>query len=74
MVPQWLSSLFWPLLFPDGPSPAVFVKEWLELPGTEDLILPGQLGTNLFKGLPNTTVLAFRIEFYPASALDANTM
>ena len=63
VVPKWLSSPFWPLPFPDGASPAVFVKEWLELPRTDNLILPGKLGANLFKGLPNTSVLALRIEF-----------
>ena len=60
VVPQWLSSPFWPLLFPDGISPEVFVREWLELPRTETLILPGQLGASLFKGLPNTPMLALR--------------
>ena len=64
VVPQWLSSPFWPLLFPDGVMPAEFVKEYMELPCTETLILPGQLGTSLFKGLPNTPVLALRIEFH----------
>ena len=73
MVPQWLSSPFWPLLFPDGTSPATFVKEWLELPRTENLIMPGCQGASLFKGLPNTPVLALRIQFYPVSALDVNT-
>ena len=63
VVPQWLSSPFWPLLFPDGASPAVFVKEWLELPRTDNLILPSKPGANLFKSLPNISVLALRIEF-----------
>ena len=63
VVPQWLSSPFWPLLFPNGTSPAAFVKEWVELPRTENLIMPGHLGVSLFKGLPNTLVLALRIEF-----------
>ena len=65
VVPQWVSSPFWPLLFPDGTSPATFVKEWLELPRTENLIMPGSQGASLFKGLPNTPVLALRIQFYP---------
>ena len=51
VVPQWLLSPFWPLLFPDGIDPAEFVKEYMELPKTETLILPGQLGTSLFQGL-----------------------
>ena len=52
-------------LFPDGIDPTEFVKEYMELPKTETLILPGQTGTSLFQGLPNTPVLAFRIKFEP---------
>ena len=69
VVPQWPSSPFWPLLFPDGVTPAKFVKECLELTKTKTLILPGQLGSSLFKGLPNTPVLALRVEFQPAVTL-----
>ena len=72
VVSQWSSSPFWPLLFPDDVTPAKFVKECLELTRTKTLILPSQLGTSLFKSLPNTLVLALRVEFQPASALGTN--
>ena len=60
---------FWPLLFHDGVTSAKFVKECLELRRTEILILPGQLGASLFKGLLNALVLALGVEFQPVSAL-----
>ena len=63
IVPQWLSSPFWPLLFPNGMDPADFVIGCCELPSSEELILPGQSGKSLFRGLPNTPVLALRLNF-----------
>ena len=63
IIPQWLSSPFWPLLFPDGLTPADFVVGVIVLPNSDTLFLPGQSGANLFKGLPNTPVLALRLVF-----------
>ena len=63
IIPQWFSSPFWPLLFPDGFMPAEFVEGVIELPISDTLILPGQSGANLFKGLPNTPMLALRLIF-----------
>ena len=63
ITPQWPSAPFWPLLFPNGWDPVDFVADWLELPSSETLFLPGQLGSNLFYGLPNTPVLALRLQF-----------
>lgn len=63
IIPQWISAPYWPLLFPNGWDPANFVSDLLELPTSEELFLPGQLGSNLFEGLPNTPVLALRLEF-----------
>ena len=60
ITPQWPSAPFWPLLFPNGWD---FVVDWLELPSSETLFLPGQLGSNLFYGLLNTPVLALRLQF-----------
>ena len=54
IVPQWLSSPFWPLLYPNGSDPADFITSWLELPRSNELILPGHSGANLFNGYPNT--------------------
>lgn len=63
IIPQWPSSPFWPLLFPDGITPANFVVGRIVLPSSETLFLPGFSGANLFKGVPNTPVLALRLEF-----------
>ena len=63
IVLQWLSSPFWPLFFPDEADPADFVVEYCELPSSKELILPGQSGNSLLKGLPNTPVLTFRLNF-----------
>ena len=49
MVSQWISSPFWPLLFPNGVDPANFVVEYVVLPNSEMLILPRQSGTRYLK-------------------------
>ena len=63
ITPQWVSSPFWPLLFPDGANPIDSVVGIAELPNSETLLLPGETGHNLFKGIPNTPVLALRLDF-----------
>ena len=63
IVPQWISSPFWPLLFADGINPIKSVVGIAELPNSEALFLSGPTGQNLFKGLPNTPVLAVRLDF-----------
>ena len=43
IIPQWVSSPFWPLLFTDGVDPAGFIVTWTELPLIDELsskILP----------------------------------
>ena len=65
IVFQWLSAPFWPLLFPNGWDPADYVVGWIELPSGTELILPGLTGASLFKGPPNTPVLAIRINCGP---------
>ena len=62
VVPQWLSSPFWPLLYPNGTDPTDFITNWLELLRSDELILSGHLGANLFNGYPNTPVLAIRLD------------
>ena len=52
IVPQWVSAPFWPLLFPNGVDPAGFILEWLELPLSDVLILPGYSGAKLFPAFP----------------------
>ena len=63
VVPKWLSSPFWPLLFPDGTNPAWFVQDCIELPRSHTLFLPGRSGSNLFHGISNTLVLALHMNF-----------
>ena len=46
VIPKWLSSPFWTLLFPDGLEPAEFVAAWIELPLYDKLILPGMPGSS----------------------------
>jgi len=46
------------LVFPDGDHRAQFV-----LGIREPLLIPGRSGFNLFKGTPNTPVLALRLNF-----------
>ena len=62
IVPQWLSSPLWPILFPNGTEPADFILECLELPCGDGLILPGSSGASLFHGLSNTPVLAIQFQ------------
>ena len=64
IIPQWPSAPFWPLLFPNGSDPADYAVGRIVLPSSETLFLPGPLGTNLFKGAPNTSMLALRLEFH----------
>ena len=63
IVPCWYSAPFWPLIFPDGNSPAGFIHEIQELLQQARLFLPQRSGSVLFKGIPNTKVLALRLDF-----------
>ena len=63
IVPCWRSAPFWPVLFPDGVTPAKFIQNVQELPQREGLFIPQRSGAVLFKGTPNTKVLALYINF-----------
>lgn len=63
IVPCWQSAPFWPVLFPDGSIPAQFIQKMRELPQREGLFVPQRSGAVLFKGVPNTKVLALYIKF-----------
>ncbi|XP_065915901.1 uncharacterized protein [Dysidea avara] len=63
VIPKWVSAPFWPLIFPNGTNPAQFVKEVRELPKVEGLFVEGRSGCNLFKGVPNTPVIALRLKW-----------
>jgi len=51
------------LLFPNGVDPVDFVMGLLTPPISQELILPGFTGANLFTGTPNTPVLAVKVDF-----------
>lgn len=64
VVPEWPSALFWPLLCQQGGGFHKFVVDVMVLPSSSELIVSGRSGANLFKnGMPNTNVLALRIDF-----------
>ena len=64
VVPEWLSSPYWPMLCPDGLHLWGFVHMWTHIPPSADTMLPGRRGANIFKaGQPNTAVLALRLDF-----------
>ena len=62
IVPEWLSAPFWPMLFPGG-EPAPFILMIRILTASEFEITPGRLGSSLFKGIPNTNLLAICFQF-----------
>ncbi len=63
IVPEWPSAWFWPLLY-EGHSYRRFVVGVRCLPLMESLVVPGKRGGSLFKsGVPNTNVLALRVDF-----------
>ena len=64
VVPEWPSAVFWPLLCDNESSFAEFVVDSMYLPLSHGLIVKGKAGADLFKdGIPNTSVLALRLDF-----------
>ena len=61
IVPRWPSAPFWPLIFSDGCARAPFITEEKILDCSPHLVVPGQSGSSLFKGTPNTDFLALRV-------------
>ena len=53
----------WPILFPEEGKLASFVVLVRVLTVDEFSIYPGRLGSSLFKGTPNTNILAVRLQF-----------
>ena len=58
VVPRWVSALFWPMLHLDGIHTVGFVRWVYELPCVDLSFKACPSGSNLFKGVPNTPVLA----------------
>ena len=63
VVPEWPSAPFWPKLFPEVGRPAKFFKDVQVLTPVEFTIFPGRRGSSLFKGPPNTNIMALRLVF-----------
>lgn len=63
VVPKWPSAPFWPMIFTKGEVPEKFVLEVIHLAVNVDTVLPGRSGGTLFKGEPNTGMLALRLNF-----------
>ena len=62
--PIWQKQAWWPLVCPDGVHFAPWVVDWVELPRSADLFLPGQGRSNEEGvGLPDFRVLALRADF-----------
>ena len=63
VVPEWPSAPFWPILFPEKVKFAPFVVLIRVLTAAEFSMYPGRLGSSLFKGTPNTNMLAIHLQF-----------
>ena len=67
LVPKWPSAPFWPMLFNNegrGRLPGLLDTESIDK--SQVVICPGRSGNNLFKGNPNTDLLAIRLNFNKA--------
>ena len=62
VVPRWPLAPFWPMLFPDGCTQAPFVIGEKTLDRSTHLVVAGHSDGNLFKGAPNTDLLALRLD------------
>ena len=54
---------FWPMFFPDGCTRAPFITEEKILHQSPHLVVTGLSGGSLFKGTPNTDLLAVRLVY-----------
>ena len=63
VIPEWPSAPFWLILFSEEGKLAPFVVLVRVLTVDEFSIYPGRLGSSLFKGTPNTNMLAVHLQF-----------
>ena len=63
VVPLWRSASFWPLLCVDRHQLSPFIHDWADIPLSGDTLIPGKQGSTLFKGMPNTRILALKFDF-----------
>ena len=67
VIPLWTSAAWWPLITTDGTQPEEFVRDWVEIPPSEDMFLPAMSGSSVFSGIPSYRVLALRVSFSSSS-------
>ena len=63
IVPEWMSAVFWPMLFLSGSTNSWFILEVCVLHKSNVVIHSGKNGENLFSSTPNTNLLAIRVDF-----------
>ena len=63
IVPAWPNSHWWPCLCPDGKHLLPEVSDWIDLPLSDDLFLPGFLGSRSGIRRPNYRIFALRLDF-----------
>ena len=71
LASEWPSAPFWPILYPAGKVPAPFITDVVVLSKHEVLLHPGRSGACLFKGPPNTNMVAVRLDFRELTAMVA---
>ena len=68
LAPERLSAPFWPILYPDGKVSALFITDVVVLSKHEVLLHSGRSGACLFKGPPNTNMVAVQLDFRELTA------
>ena len=68
VVPEWPSAPFWPLLYPNGKDPGPFITDTVVLHKQDIMLHPGRSGACLFRGPPNTNMIAVRLDFRASTA------
>lgn len=63
VVPWWPSAPFWPMLFANDSKFSYGIVASVEIDKGDVVIFPGRSGGSLFKGRPNTSLLAVRLNF-----------
>jgi hypothetical protein len=64
ICPQWYSSPFWPILFPDGYTPIVGVTDIQEIPYFPGMFISGKYDNEQFVNqIARSAILAIRLQF-----------
>ena len=63
VVPNWPSAPYWPMLFLGKDERLPGIVETITINKSKVVICPGISGVPLFKGTPNTDLLAVRLDF-----------